>query len=140
MSVLTSSRSVSYTDLGMLRSSALVGFPFPNRPSSAVPSLRLHEEEDDAGGNQPLNNKTLLGWTANADNIGQLTNAVKEHVTHGASAFVFDLFGNTSVRFKQFDGSMSLPFQSHGKFHLGGKVIICPPDIFKQTVECLADI
>jgi hypothetical protein len=73
----------------------------------------------------------LPGWTANADNIGQLSNAVKEHVTR---AFVFDLFGNTSVRYEQFDGSMSLPFQSHSKFHLGGNAIICPPDIFKKTI------
>jgi hypothetical protein len=69
------------------------------------------------------------GWTANSDNISKLASTVSDYVSRGAAAFIFDLFGNTSVRYKQFDGSTSLPFQSQGKFHLGGKVVISPPTL-----------
>jgi hypothetical protein len=37
------------------------------------------------------------------------------------------------MRFEQFDGSTSLPFKSQGKFHLGGKVIVSPPEILKNN-------
>jgi hypothetical protein len=77
------------------------------------------------------------GWTANTDNISKLANTVSDHISSGAVGFVFDLFGNTSVRYEQFDGSTSLPFLSQGKYHLGGKIIVSPPDIFKKTVECV---
>jgi hypothetical protein len=49
--------------------------------------------------------------------------------------FVFDLLGNSSVRFEQFDGTTSLPFKSNGRFHLGGKVTVTPNNIFKKVVE-----
>jgi hypothetical protein len=77
------------------------------------------------------------GWTANAENISKLACTVSDHISRGAVAFVFDLFGNTTVRYEQFDGSTSLPFLSQGKFHLGGRVVVSPPDIFKKTVDCV---
>jgi hypothetical protein len=40
-----------------------------------------------------------------------------------------------AVRFEQFDGTSALPFKSNGKFHLAGKVIVTPPEIFKKFVE-----
>jgi hypothetical protein len=47
---------------------------------------------------------------------------------------------HTSVRYEQFDGSTSLPFLSQGKYHLGGKIVVSPPDIFKKTVDCVLPI
>ncbi len=41
------------------------------------------------------------------------------------------------MRYEQFDGSTSLPFLSQGKYHLGGKIVVSPPDIFKKTVDCV---
>jgi hypothetical protein len=77
------------------------------------------------------------GWTANTDNINKLASIVSDHVSKGAVGFVFDLFGNTSVRYEQFDGSTSLPFLSQGRYHLGGKIVVSPPEVFKKTVECV---
>jgi hypothetical protein len=45
-------------------------------------------------------------------------------------AFVFDLFGNSSVRFEQFDGTSALPFKSNGKFHLACKTVVTSSEIF----------
>jgi hypothetical protein len=53
---------------------------------------------------------------------------------------VFDLLGNSSIRFEQFDSSTSLPFKSQGRFHLGGKVVVSPPDIFKKTTAAIVPI
>ncbi len=49
--------------------------------------------------------------------------------------YVFDLLGNSSVCFEQFDGTTSLPFKSNGRFHLGGKVTVTPADVFKKVVD-----
>jgi hypothetical protein len=58
-----------------------------------------------------------------------------EEAAKNSAAFVFDLLGNGSVRFEQFDGTTSLPFKSNGKFNLAGKVVVTPPEIFKKVVE-----
>jgi hypothetical protein len=74
------------------------------------------------------------GWTANADNSSKLASTVSDHVSRGTAAFVFDLFGNTSIRYEQFDGSTSLTFQSQGKFHLSGRVVISPPPTLSKKL------
>jgi hypothetical protein len=45
-------------------------------------------------------------------------------------AFVLDLFGNSSVRFELFDGTIALPFKSNSKFHLAGKTVVTSSEIF----------
>ncbi len=60
--------------------------------------------------------------------------------TKDSVAFVFDLLGNSFVRFKQFDGTTVLPFQSNRKFHLVGKIVATPPEIFKRVVENIGPI
>jgi hypothetical protein len=47
------------------------------------------------------------GWTANPHNIARLTAEVEHRVKEGAKAFVFDLLGNSSVRYEQFDGTVA---------------------------------
>jgi hypothetical protein len=80
------------------------------------------------------------GWKPTPENIVALRDNVRAHVAQHASAFVFDLLGNSSVRFEQFDGSLSLPFKSQGKFHLGGKVVASPPDVFKKAISAIIPI
>jgi hypothetical protein len=53
------------------------------------------------------------GWTANVDSISKLANTVRDLASRGVAAFVFDLFSNTSICYKQFNGSTLLPFQRH---------------------------
>jgi hypothetical protein len=57
-----------------------------------------------------------------------------------AGAFVFDLLSNSTLRFEQFDGTMSLPFKSNGKFHYGGKVLVASNDLFKKLVVSILPI
>jgi hypothetical protein len=73
---------------------------------------------------------SLPGWMPTPENIAAVLNTVRAHVAQQANAFVFDLLGNSSVRFEQFDGSTSLPF----------KVVVSPPDIFKKTISAIVPI
>jgi hypothetical protein len=76
---------------------------------------------------------TVPGWMATQENITLLKKMVEDRASDCA-AFVFDLFGNSSVRFEQYDGTTALPFRSDGIFHLGGKIVTTPLDIFKKIV------
>jgi hypothetical protein len=71
---------------------------------------------------------------ATAENVANLASEVK-HNCESTTAFVFDILGNGSVRFEQFDGTYSLPFKSHGSYHLGEKVVTTSPATFKKLVE-----
>jgi hypothetical protein len=81
-----------------------------------------------------FSNITTLGWTPTADNLNKLEVAIRAKA-HKNKAFVFDLLGNSSVRFEQVDGTTAMPFKSNGRFHLGGNVVVAPPDIFKEVIN-----
>jgi hypothetical protein len=87
-----------------------------------------------------FSNKSVAGWTPTPENIRSLSDMIRQQQEHGAKAFVFDMFGNIGLRYEQYDGTTSLPFKSQGKFHLGGKVVVCPADLFKRTIESMAPI
>jgi hypothetical protein len=47
---------------------------------------------------------TQPGWQATPENVASLASEV-EHKRESTTAFVFDILGNGSVRFEQFDGT-----------------------------------
>jgi hypothetical protein len=63
---------------------------------------------------------------------------IRQQQELGAKAFLFEIFSNIGLRNEQYDGTTSLPFKSQGKFHLGGKVVVCPAE--KRTIESIAPI
>jgi hypothetical protein len=69
-----------------------------------------------------------------------LLQQTQENVKDGATAFVFDIFGNTSVRFEQFDGSTALPYKSNGRFHFGGKIVTSSPETFGKTIDAIMPV
>jgi hypothetical protein len=83
---------------------------------------------------------TIPGWMPTPDNVAVLLEKVRSHSNQKVCAFIFDLFGNISVRYEQFDGSTSLPFKSQGKFHFGGDVVVCSPELFQKTVTSVLPI
>jgi hypothetical protein len=56
------------------------------------------------------------------------------------SALILNLFGNTSVRFTQFDGSTALPIKIGGKFHLHGNVVTSSVKSFENIIEATLPI
>jgi lysophospholipase L1-like esterase len=79
-------------------------------------------------------NITTAGWIATAENVKNLITLINSR-TQETDAFVFDLLGNSSIRFEQADGTTALPFKSNGRYHLGGDVVVTPPDIFTELVK-----
>ncbi len=65
-------------------------------------------------------NHSVPGWTPLEENVKKMMDIVKDSAK-GNVALVFDLLGNSSVRFEQFDGTTALPFKINGRFHLGGQ-------------------
>jgi hypothetical protein len=52
-----------------------------------------------------------------------------------SAAFVFDIHGNSAIRFEQFDGTTALPFKSNGRYHLGGRIVYTPIATFRKVIE-----
>jgi hypothetical protein len=77
---------------------------------------------------------TQPDWQATMENVENLASIV-EQKRESTTAFVFDIFGNGSVRFEQFDGTYSLPFKSHGTYHLGGKVVTTHQQLSKNWLK-----
>ncbi len=84
-------------------------------------------------------NHSVPGWTPLEDNVKKMSDIVSDKAK-GNVALVFDILGNSSVRFEQFDGTTALPFKSNGRFHLGGKVTTTPLGIFKKVIELVLPI
>jgi hypothetical protein len=82
---------------------------------------------------------TIPGWICSPENVSKML-AELETKSLDAGAFVFDLLSNSTLRFEQFDGTMSLPFKSNGKFHYGGKVLLVSNDVFKKLVVSIMPI
>jgi hypothetical protein len=84
-----------------------------------------------AGNGVGVIDHTVPGWTPSAENITKMQKSMEAE--EGAqSAYIFELFGNSSLRFEQFDGTTALPFKMNGRFHFGGKVVTTPPEILKK--------
>jgi hypothetical protein len=84
-------------------------------------------------------NHSVPGWTPTNENVKKLSETVSDKAK-GNVALVFDILGNSSIRFEQYDGTTALPFKSNGKFHLGGKITTTPLGIFKKVIELVLPI
>jgi hypothetical protein len=87
----------------------------------------------------PTEQITIPGWMCSPENVKKMMDEM-ETKSLDAGAFVFDLLSNSTLRFEQFDGTMSLPFKSNGKFHYGGKVSVASNDLFKKLVVSILPI
>jgi hypothetical protein len=75
------------------------------------------------------------GWLATPDNIALLLGKLEKLPCGTSDTLILDLYGNLSYRFEQFDGSISLPYKSKGRYHLAGNVVTCPLQSFKKVLE-----
>jgi hypothetical protein len=87
----------------------------------------------------PTEQITIPGWMCSPENVSKIKEEM-ETKSLTAGAFVYDLLSNSTLRFKQFDGTTSLPFKSNGKFHYGGRILVVPNDLFKKLVVAILPI
>jgi hypothetical protein len=80
------------------------------------------------------------GWLATDDNIQVLINKMAElHINQDFSV-ILDLFSNCSHRYRQFDGTQSLPYKESGKYHMPGPIECCQEDTFKKIIRSLSPV
>ena len=83
---------------------------------------------------------TESGWVASPDNISKLISSLSMLSIPKDFKVVFDLLGNASFRFKQFDGSQSLPYRTNKGFHLAGEVEVANDQTFAALISSLLPI
>jgi hypothetical protein len=75
------------------------------------------------------------GWLASPDNIALPLDKLDKIQCSMDDTVILDLYGNLAYRFKQFDGSILLPYKSMGRYHFAGNIITCPLSSFKKVLE-----
>jgi hypothetical protein len=53
---------------------------------------------------------------------------------------VMELFGNSTVRYKQFDGSLSLHFKDSSGYHMGGPITVVEDPVFRRLIAMLSEV
>ncbi len=78
---------------------------------------------------------TKPGWIATKANVDTMLGELDKISCNEKTILVYDLYGNSTFRFEQFDGSLSMPFNSSGKYHLAGNIVVCPMQVFRKIFE-----
>jgi hypothetical protein len=65
---------------------------------------------------------SVPGWISNVRNGQSLMDRVRCSEPPSDAVYVFDVLGNSGVRFRQEDGGSSLPIKLNGSFHLLGEL------------------
>jgi hypothetical protein len=76
---------------------------------------------------------TSPGWLATAENIDHALCVINSLALESAYILVMELFGNSTFRYRQFDGTMALPYKSQKGYHLPGKIGVSDNDSFLRT-------
>jgi hypothetical protein len=83
---------------------------------------------------------SVPGWLATEENIQILIKKMSEIRIDESFSVVMDLFSNCSYRYRQFDGTQSLPYKEGGHYHMPGPVEICSDETFRKIVKSLAPV
>ncbi len=94
-------------------------------------SIMKHFVSHFDGSEQLVDQITIPGWICTPENVPKMVEEV-EAKAPDTCAFVFDLLGNSSQRFEQFDGTTLLPFKSNGIFHFCSKDVVASPEVFRK--------
>ena len=77
------------------------------------------------------------GWVASAENIDKLVADLSKLAIPTDFVAIFDLLGNASFRFKQYDGSQSLPYKTNHGYHLAGDVEVVNDSTYESLINSL---
>ena len=83
---------------------------------------------------------TERNWHLNANSMASVVARIRETDLDSLSIMVHDLFGNTSVRFRQADDTLSLAVKlpGEGGWHLLGDVVFTPDIILREQVRLIS--
>jgi hypothetical protein len=79
-------------------------------------------------------------WLATEENIASLISSMSTLLLPPRFSVILELFSNSSFRFKQFDGSLSLPFKDGTGYHMGGEITVCDDENFLTLLAALEPV
>jgi len=82
-------------------------------------------------------NLCVPGWVATPSNVTDMIARLNEVPTDSSTVLIFDVFGNSTFRYENYDGSVFMPVKSGGGYHLLGDVTVCSENIFAKQVEAV---
>ena len=77
----------------------------------------------------------LPGWMVTPATVAEVTDKMRAITLSQDIAFVFDVFGNSVVRYELYDGTTPLPVKMGGRYHLLGEIVNCSEQVFKKLFE-----
>ena len=85
---------------------------------------------------------TEKNWHFNSKSLASLVSKIQATSLSALSVLVLDLFGNTSVLFKQADDTLSLAVKlpGEGGWHLMGDAVYTPDEILREQVKSLSSL
>jgi hypothetical protein len=75
---------------------------------------------------------TQPSWLATCENVELLTEKLTSLNLDTDSVVILELFGNSTYRYRQFDGTMALPFKAGHGYHMEGEVGVCDDCTFAK--------
>jgi hypothetical protein len=83
---------------------------------------------------------SVPGWLATEDNIASLIKSMSALEIEPGFSVIMELFSNSTFRYTQFDGTLSLPYKDGTGYHMNGDVTVCDDQIFKKLTAALAPV
>jgi hypothetical protein len=87
-----------------------------------------------------VSDHTQPSWLATPENIDIVATTLNTISPDSNTTVVLELFGNSTFRFRQFDGTMALPFKFNNSYHLEGDVGVCDSDSFLRLCDAAGPI
>jgi hypothetical protein len=83
---------------------------------------------------------SVPGWLATENNIQDLIKKMSELRIDQPFNVIMDLFSNCSHRYRQFDGTQSLPYKEGGRYHMPGPIETCSEETFRKIIKSLSPV
>jgi hypothetical protein len=79
-------------------------------------------------------------WLATPDNIDYIISSLNTICPGKDTMVILELFANSTFRYRQFDGTMALPFRSNNGYHMEGNVGACDDNTFLKLCGSLSGV
>jgi hypothetical protein len=77
---------------------------------------------------------TRASWMATPENITHIVECINSLSLDPGFTLVMELFGNSTFRYEQFDGTRALPFKHGNCYHMEGKIGVCDDESFLRLL------
>jgi hypothetical protein len=74
-------------------------------------------------------------WLATPENIELLTEKLNTIAPDPNTVIILELHSNSTFRYRQFDGTMALPYKTSTGYHMGGDVGVCDDEAFVRLTK-----